>query len=64
MDKLAIVADAQNYLNGKGGWNNDWEIDLVANLLYVLQNERVSIELDKVNLERGNECNLHSAQCL
>ena len=41
---------------GKGqGWNlncvrafNDWEIDLVVNLLHVLQKERVSTELDRV----------------
>ena len=49
------MAEAQNHLDGRCGWNlncviafNDWEIDLVPNLLYVLQNERVSIELDKV----------------
>ena len=41
--------------NGHGSWNlrferafNDWELDLVVNLLRVLWRERVSIEVDKV----------------
>ena len=50
------MVEAWNHLDGRGGWNlnfvrafNDCEIDLVANLHYVLQNERASNELDKVN---------------
>lgn len=34
------------------GSSNDWEVDLVMDLLKVLQNERVTSELDKV-LRKG-----------
>ena len=49
------MAEAWNHLDDEGGYNlncvrafNDWEIDLVANLLHVLQKEKVSTALDRV----------------
>ena len=55
VDKFATLVESWNHSNGRGGWNlncvrafNHWEVDLVANLLFVLRKERVSTELDSV----------------
>ena len=49
------MAEAWNHLDDGGDLNlncvrafNDWKIDSMANLLHVLQKERVSIILDRV----------------
>ena len=54
-DKFTTMAESWNRFGNRGGWVlncvrafNDWEVDLVANLLFVLQKERASTELDNV----------------
>ena len=54
-DKFTTMAESWNRFDNRGGWVlncvrafNDWEVDLVANLLFVLQKERASTELDNV----------------
>ena len=68
VDKFATLVESWNHSDGRGGWNlncvraiNHWEVDLVANLLFVLRKERVSTEC---YLERGSGHNLLSVQCL
>ena len=64
VDKFIIVAESWNHSDAKGGWNlncvrafNDWEVDLVVNLLIVLQKERVSTELDSVTWKGAADAN-------
>ena len=49
------MAESWNHSDDSDDWNlncvrafNDWEVDLVANLLFVLKKERVSTKLDGV----------------
>ena len=55
VDKSITVVEGWNHLDDGGDLNlncvrafNDWKIDSMANLLHVLQKERVSIMLDRV----------------
>ena len=70
VDKFTIVVESWNHFDDRGGWNlncvkafNDWEVDLVVNLLYVLQKERVSMKLDSVTWKwaAGATFSMHNA---
>ena len=56
VNKMVIVAEVWDQGVGNGSWNprfvrafNDWEVDLVVNLLRVLQRENVTTDEDKVS---------------
>ena len=56
VNKSEIVEEVWDLFVGRGSWKptfartfNDWEVDMVANFLNVLQKERVSIELGIVS---------------
>ena len=56
----AIVGDMWDQNSGQGGWNlrfirdfNDWELDLVGELLQVLRSQRITLEEDSVSWKGG-----------
>ena len=56
MNKSETVEEVWDLSDGRGSWKptfthafNDWEVDMVANFLNVLQKERVSMDLDTVS---------------
>lgn len=56
VNKFETVVEVWDQIVGNSSWKlnffralNDWEVDLVVNLLNVLQKESVAIELDKVS---------------
>ena len=60
--KNATVEEMWDQNFGQGGWNlrflrdfNDWELDLVGNLLHVLRGHRVVLEEDSVFWKKGKD---------
>ena len=56
VNKQETVAEVWDQSVGRGSWNlkfvrdfNDWELELVVNLLKALPKESISFEIDKVN---------------
>ncbi|RVX07537.1 ATP-dependent Clp protease proteolytic subunit 3, chloroplastic [Vitis vinifera] len=56
----AIVGDMWDQNSGQGGWNlrfirdfNDWELDVVGELLQVLRSQRITLEEDSVSWKGG-----------
>lgn len=62
VNKFETIVEVWDQIVGNDSWKlnifralNDWEVDLVVNLLNVLQKESVAIELDKVSW-KGMTC--------
>ena len=56
----ATVRDMWDQDSGQGGWNlrfirdfNDWELDVVGELLQVLRSQRITLEEDSVSWKGG-----------
>ena len=54
------MSEVWDQLNGHGSWNlrfarafNDWELDMVVNLLKTIQKEKFNAELEKMSWKGG-----------
>ena len=65
-----IMAEVWDQMRGQGSWNlrftrdfNDWELDMVVNLLNVLPKEKFISEADKIfwNWETGDSFSIKEA---
>ena len=70
MHKNARVEEMWDQNFGQGGWNlrflrdfNDWELDMVDNLLIVLRGHRINLEEDSVFWKEGRNGQLVSRKC-